>query len=325
MAALDWDLQKIGSQHGKRVVVTGANSGIGYHTALELAKRGATVVMACRNPERGEQALERLHNAMPGALAELALLDLGSLTSVRDFARKELANGLPLHLLVNNAGIMAPPKRAETVDGFELQFGTNVLGHFLLTALLFPALESAEKARVVTLASIAHKRGKLRFEDPQWTSGYDPMASYAQSKLANLMLALELQRRLRERGSSVESVACHPGVANTNLFVTGDYSLLEKLLRTVASYAIGIFLNSETQGALPTLFAATSPVAVGGEYYGPQGFREMRGGDVGIAEIRPQALDREAAGKLWNLCEDLCNERFLWRQTSGQATGAETS
>ena len=323
MAALDWDLQEMESQHGKRAVVTGANSGIGYLTALELAKRGATVVMACRSPERGEQALKRLRTAMPGAMVELALLDLGSLCSVQEFARQELANGFRLDLLINNAGVMAPPKRVETADGFELQFGTNVVGHFLLTALLFPALELAKTARVVTLASIAHKRGRLRFDDPQWTRDYDPMASYAQSKLANLMLALEMERRLQQAGSTVKSVACHPGVASTSLFITGEYGFVEKLVRRLASYAIGLFLNSEAQGALPTLFSATSQLAVGGGYYGPQGFREMRGGDVGVAQVRPQALDSDDATRLWHLCEELCGVRFLCDDASPR--GEETA
>jgi NAD(P)-dependent dehydrogenase (short-subunit alcohol dehydrogenase family) len=301
----DWSLKQLESQHGKRVLITGANSGVGYQTAIELARRGASVVMACRDLSRGTAALERLRKVVPGALAELMLLDLASLSSVRGAAQRELAGDQPLHLLINNAGVMAPPKRLGTVDGFELQFGTNVLGHFLLTALLMPSLEKAGNARIVTVASIAHKRGRIQFEDLMFEGAYDPMVSYAQSKLANLILAFELERRLREAGSSITSVACHPGVASTNLFSTGDYGFLEKAVRILASYAIGLFLNSESQGALPTLFAATSDLAVGAGYYGPQGFREMRGGDVGPAQIRPQALDASTAARLWSVCEEL--------------------
>lgn len=307
----DWTLGQIGSQSGKRVLVTGANSGIGYHTALELARRGASVVMACRDLRRGEAALAQLRKAVPGALAELQLLDLSSLSSVREAAQRELAGGMPLHLLINNAGVMAPPKRVQTLDGFELQFATNVLGHFLLTALLKPALEKTGSGRVVTVASIAHKRGQIRFEDLQFAKVYDPMASYAQSKLANLLFAFELERRLRKAGSTITSVACHPGVAGTKLFLTGDYGFLEKTIRTVASYLIGLLLNSEIQGALPTLFAATSDNAVGAGYYGPQGFREMRGGNVGQAQIRPQAQDEAVATQLWSVCEELTGTRFL--------------
>lgn len=307
----DWTLADLGSHRGKRVLITGANGGIGYVAALELARSGATVVMACRDAKRGEKALEDLRQAVPGALVELLMLDLSSLESVRRAAETELAEDHALDLLINNAGVMAPPTRLETAEGFELQFGTNVLGHFLLTALLWPALERAEAPRVVTLASIAHKRGRLQFEDLQFEKAYDPMASYAQSKLANLMLALELERRLRLTESKATSIACHPGVAATNLFLTGDYGPLEKFLRTIASYAIGLFLNSQVQGTLPTLFAATSPQAEGGGYYGPQGFREMRGGDVGVAEIRPQAHDLEAAARLWKVCEELTDTSFL--------------
>ncbi len=299
------------SLHNQRFYITGANVGIGYEAALQLARQGATVVMACRDQTRGEAALARLRKAVPGALAELSLLDLASLQSVREAARRELESGLPLNVLINNAGVMAPPKRLTTAEGYELQFGTNVLGHFLLTALLMPALEKAPSARVVTVASIAHKRGRIRFEDLQWENGYNPMASYAQSKLANLMLALEMERRLRESGSTVNSVACHPGVSSTRLFVTGDYGWLEKALRILATFAIGLFMNSEAQGALPTLFAATSEQAVGGGYYGPQGYREMRGGDVGDAQVRPQARDQQAAAKLWAICEQLTGARFL--------------
>lgn len=296
--------------HQQRVLITGANVGIGYQAALQLARQGANVVMACRDRERGEAALSRLRRAVPGALAELTLLDLSSLQSVREAAKRELEVDQPLRVLINNAGVMAPPKRLTTSEGFELQFGTNVLGHFLLTALLLPALEKAGNARVVTVASIAHKRGRIRFEDLQWESNYDPMASYAQSKLANLMLALEMERRLRERGSTITSVACHPGVAATRLFVTGEYSALEKAIRVLLTYVIGLFLNSEAAGAEPTLFAATSEQAVGGGYYGPRGFREMRGA-VGAAQIRPQARDQDSAGRLWEICEQLTGQPFF--------------
>jgi NAD(P)-dependent dehydrogenase (short-subunit alcohol dehydrogenase family) len=297
--------------HNQRFLITGANVGIGYQAALQLAKQGATVVMACRDRGRGEAALARLRKIVPGALAELSLLDLSSLQSVREAAQRELESGQPLQVLINNAGVMTPPKRLSTVEGYELQFGTNVLGHFLLTALLMPSLENTPGARVVTVASIAHKRGQIRFDDLQWEESYDPAASYAQSKLANLMLALEMERRLRDAGSTVSSVACHPGVASTRLFVTGDYGWLERAIRVVVTYAIGVFLNNEAQGALPTLFAATSDQAVGGGYYGPQGYREMRGGDVGEAQVIPQARQQEAASRLWEICEQLTGVRFL--------------
>jgi NAD(P)-dependent dehydrogenase (short-subunit alcohol dehydrogenase family) len=310
-----WKAADIPSLAGKRVIITGANSGIGYHAALKLARKGAQVVLACRDRQRGEDALARLHADSPGTHTELAILDLASLSSVRDFAEEELARRRPLHILINNAGVMAPPKRLQTADGFELQFGTNVLGHFALTALLMSALEqaatSSERPRIVTIASIAHKRGQLSLDDLQSTKAYSPMKAYQQSKLANLIFAFELDRRLRAANSRVMSIAAHPGVANTNLFQVGDHGPLEKTLRNLFGHAIGIVLNSDSEGALPTLYAATSPDAEDGGYYGPQGFQEMRGDDVDRAIVAPQARDTTAATRLWQICEDLTGIKFL--------------
>jgi len=311
-----WKAADIPSLTGKRIIITGANSGIGYHAALKLARKGAEVVLACRDRQRGEEALARLHADSPGTQTELAILDLASLSSVRDFAKKELAQQRPLHMLINNAGVMAPPRRLQTADGFELQFGTNVLGHFVLTALLMPALERAgagspDRPRVVTIASIAHKRGRINFDDLQSTKIYSPMKAYQQSKLANLILAFELDRRLRAADSSVMSVAAHPGVASTNLFQAGDYSAFERAVRNLVAHAIGIVLNTDAEGALPTLYAATAPGAEDGGYYGPQGFQEMSGDDVGEAIVAPQARDATAAGRVWQICEELTGVPFL--------------
>jgi NAD(P)-dependent dehydrogenase (short-subunit alcohol dehydrogenase family) len=218
---------------------------------------------------------------------------------------------------------MAPPKRLQTADGFELQFGTNVLGHFALTGLLMPALELAaetgERPRVVTIASIAHKRGRLDFDDLQSTKSYGPMRAYQQSKLADLMFAFELDRRLRARSSRVMSVGAHPGVADTNLFQAGDHSSLEKTARTLIGHAIGIVLNTDAEGALATLYAATAATAEDGGYYGPQGFQEMRGEDVGPAKVAPQAGDTAAATRLWQVCEELTGVRFLSSATAHQS------
>jgi len=313
-----WTVADIPSQTGRRALITGANSGIGYYAAIELARTGAHVLLACRDKARGDAALARLRGAVPRASAEVVLLDLASLASVRSVAEAEVALGIPLDLLINNAGVYAPKKRQETVDGFEVQFGTNVLGHFALTALLMPALERAgttqpQKPRVVTIASIAHKRARLNFDDLQSARSYSPTGSYGQSKLADLMFTFELDRRLRAAGSplsGVMSVAVHPGVANTNLFMVGDFSPLERVVRHSFSVAIGALLNSEEQGAVPTLFAATSPEAVGGGYYGPQKLHEIRGGNVGVAKVAPQALDQAAAARLWTECERLTGIRF---------------
>src|ERR1700679_3917705 len=231
-----WQAADIPSLAGKRVLITGANSGIGYHTALKLARKGAHVVYACRDQQRGHAAIAPLHADSPGAQAELLVLDLSSLASVRDAAAKELARQLPIHILINNAGVMTPPKRLESADGFELQFGTNVLGHFALTALLLPALQQAvadspDRPRIITIASIAHKRGQINFDDLHSTRSYNPWRAYQQSKLANLLFAFELDRRLHAANLPIMSAAAHPGVAHTNLFRSGDYHPVEKTVR----------------------------------------------------------------------------------------------
>lgn len=314
-----WTVADIPNQAGRRALVTGANSGIGYYAALELARKGAHVLLGCRNKAKGRDALARMRAQVPGASLEVVLLDLASLASVRAFGTAQLALGIPLDLLINNAGVMAPKKRLETADGFEMQFGANVLGHFALTAMLLPALKRAaadqsQRPRVVTLASIAHKTGKLNFADLQSKKSYRPMRAYRQSKLADLMFAFELDRRLRvaePQEARIMSVAAHPGVANTNLFQTGEHMAIERLVRRGIGAAIGALLNSEEQGAVPTLFAATAPGAAGGGYYGPQGFQEMRGGDAGAAKVAPQALDQASAARLWGECERLTGISFL--------------
>jgi NAD(P)-dependent dehydrogenase (short-subunit alcohol dehydrogenase family) len=311
-----WQAADIPSQVGRRYIITGGNSGIGYHAALKLARKGADIVLACRDQGRGEAAIARLAEEAPGGNVELAILNLASLASVRQFAAEELARKLPLHVLINNAGVMSPPRRVETADGFELQFGTNVLGHFALTGLLLPALQASASTsephpRIVTIASIAHKKGQLNFDDLQFSRSYSPWGSYQQSKLANLMLAFELSRRLRAAHSPVISIAAHPGVAETNLFKREDHPKVEKFVRGIMGHAIGMFLNTDAEGAFPTLYAATAPEAADGAYYGPQGFAEMRGEIVGPAKVAPQARNQDAAAKLWNTCEELTGVRYL--------------
>ena len=308
-----WTLAQMPSQVGKRIFITGGNSGVGYYAAVELARCGAVVVLACRDRTRGEEALRQLKRDAVGPesaadRAELVILNLASLDSVRRVAEDEVAHRQPLHGLINNAGVMAPARRLETVDGFELQFGTNVLGHFALTCGLMQALElgcgaaAEDSSRVVTLASIAHKRGRIDFEDLQSARSYDPMRAYGQSKLGDLMFAFELEHRLRAAMRGVRSVAVHPGVARTNLFKVGSSQGVSRKLEQALQWMIGALLNDGPQGALPTLFAATSNQAAGAGYYGPQGFQEMRGGDVGPAKVARQAQDLAAQRRLWEVC-----------------------
>lgn len=321
-----WTVRDMPRQEGRRAIITGGNSGIGYHTALELARHGAAVVLACRSRAKAEDAALHLGKEVPGANVDVAALDLASLESVRSFAAAELARPEPLDLLINNAGIYAPPERRETKDGFELQFGTNVLGHFALTGLLLPKLEAraarVEAAgdlvqgehlppRVVYVSSIAHKFGKLHFDDLQFTHQYSPSAAYQQSKLADLMLAFELDRRLRVHGSAILSLAAHPGVANTNLFLTEDHQGVERTLRTLLGHIMERVLNTGAGGAVPTLFAAAAPRAMPGGYYGPQSLFETRGGDAVPARVAAPARNTAEATRLWSVCEDLTGIRYL--------------
>ena len=301
-----WTLADVSSQAGKRFLITGGNSGVGYYAAVELARRDGVVVLACRNRARGEAALQRLKVDAAGpesaaSAAELVMLDLASLGSVQRVAEDLVVQGRPIDVLVNNAGVMAPVKRQETRDGFEMQFGTNVLGHYALTCRLMPIV----KERVVTLSSIAHKQGRIAFEDLQSAKSYNPMRTYQQSKLADLLFAFELERKLRAAGSAVISLAVHPGVAKTNLFKIGDSKGLGRLAEVVVQTSLGILFESAAEGAIPTVFAATSPDARGGGYYGPQGFREMRGGDVGPAVVAKQAQDVAVQEELWDVCAEL--------------------
>ena len=320
---MSWTLKDMPSQEGKRFFITGGNSGVGYAAAVELARRGATVVLACRDQVKGEAALRRLKvEAAAGPesaaeTAELVLLDLASLASVCRAAEAEVMRHQPLHGLINNAGVMRPPKRRETVDGFELQFGTNVLGHFALTCGLMPALEMGRSSRledaprIVTLSSIAHKRARINFEDLQSLKRYSPTGGYAQSKLANLMFAFELERRLRAGSLGAVSIAVHPGVAESRLFKVGSSQGVSGVMERTVHRSLGILFNSTLEGAIPTLYAATSPRAHGGCYYGPQGSLEMRGGDVGPAWVAPAAQDVAAQGRLWEVCEQLTGCRLV--------------
>ena len=294
-----WDTADIPDQSGRTAVVTGANSGLGFVTARELARAGARVVLACRNLDKGRAAVAEIERDVPEAELELEELDLASLGSVRAFAERFRARHEGLDLLVNNAGVMAPPRRV-TADGFELQLGTNHLGHFALTQLLLPAMEGREDARVVTLSSNGHKLGRIAFDNLNGERRYFRWSAYCQSKLANLLFALELDRRLRARGSTVKSLAAHPGYAATNL-QSAAAPLFDRLVMKVGNVVIA---QNHEMGALPQLYAATAPGLEGGEYVGPDGIGEQRGRPTLVKPARA-ALGTRTARRLWEVSEEL--------------------
>lgn len=307
MAAGKWTAEKMPSQAGKTALVTGANSGIGYQAALELARHGAHVLLGCRNEAKGRDALARLQREAPGASAEVVELDMASMASIRRFAAAFLARGVALDLLINNAGVMALPKRELTDDGFERQFGTNHLGHFALTGLLMPALLKAPAPRVVTVASLAHRTGKIDFDNLQRERGYEGWDAYNASKLANILFAKELDRRARAAHSRLLSLAVHPGVSTTNIFSNGPGTMS---LKAIAVKVLApVLMQNDQAGALPTLYAATSPDAHGGEYIGPDGFGELKGAPV-VVQPRPQALDVAVGERLWAVSEELTGVRY---------------
>ena len=295
-----WDADRIPDQTGRVAVVTGANSGLGLVTARELARRGALVVLACRNMEKGRAALAEVEAAASGPKPELEELDLASLSSVRSFAARFEAKHDGLDLLINNAGVMAAPRRF-TDDGFELHLGTNHLGHFALANLLLPLMEGRDDARVVTLSSSAHKtvRG-MAFDNLNGERHYFRWNAYGQSKLANLLFALELDRRLRARGSTVKSLAAHPGYSATNL-QSAAAPLVDRLVMKVGNAVVA---QDDEMGALPVLYAATEPGLEGGTYVGPDGAGEHRGHPT-IVRPNRVARDEESARRLWEVSAEV--------------------
>ena len=300
--ATKWSAAQIPDQQGRFALVTGANSGIGYQAALELARHGAHVLLGCRSQQKAQDAVARLRAAVPDAKADFVLLDMASLRSIRDFAASFASSGLALDLLINNAGVMALPKRELTEDGFERQFGTNHLGHFALTGLLMPHILRAAAPRVITVASLAHQGGKIEFDNLQSERKYVPWAAYNASKLANILFARELDRRAREAGSRLLSLPVHPGVSQTQIVANGPGA---NDLKTKFIFTFAKFLTSpDSEGALPTLYAATRPGVHGGDYIGPDGFMELKGAPT-VVKPRPHALDEATGRKLWEVSEQL--------------------
>ena len=295
----NWTFDQVPDQHSRTALVTGANTGIGYDTALALAKRGAHVVLACRSRERGADAARRMEAEQPAGSVQFLPLDLGNLASVRMFAKTFLARYERLDLLINNAGVMIPPL-SKSEDGFELQIGVNYFGHFALSGLLFDRLTATPGARLVTVSSTASRQGRIDFDNFHGEKPYKAWREYCQSKLANLLFSLELQRRLDREGHALIATAAHPGWTSTDLQRHSGFF----------GFFSPIFGMATNQGALPILYAATAPEAEAGGYYGPDGFLEMRGYPA-PAQIPPRAQDTQTAQRLWETTEKLTGITFL--------------
>ncbi|RAV18022.1 short-chain dehydrogenase [Mycolicibacterium sp. GF69] len=297
-----WTAADIPDQSGRTAIVTGANSGLGYDTAAALAGKGAQVVLAVRNLDKGAEAMERIKAASPSAVVTLQELDLSSLDSVRR-AADELRAAYPrIDLLINNAGVMYVPSRETTKDGFEMQFGTNHLGHFALTGLLLDHLLGIDGSRVVTVSSVGHRiMARIRFEDPHFETGYNRVQAYGQSKLANLLFTYELQRRLKLKGAPTIAAAAHPGFSDTEL--------MRYIPVFVPDIAWKIFTQPADKGALPTLRAATDPSVHGGQYYGPDGIGEVKGHPKVVASSA-QSHSEDIQRRLWTMSEELTGVIF---------------
>ena len=302
-----WTEALIPDQSGRVALITGANSGIGLEAARMLAERGAQVVLACRTRSKADTARASILNAAPTAEVALIDLDLSSIASVADAAAEFRRRFGRLDLLVNNAGVMATPHQ-RTVDGFELQFATNHLGHVALTAQLLPMLLATRQSRIVNVSSLAHKMGKIGFDDLQSERRYRAWPAYGQSKLANLLFTFELQRRLEAAGADTTAVAAHPGISDTNL-AGSTGGIAGRLMKLTQPFA-KVFSQNAHAGALPTVRAATDPSVRGGEYYGPDGFMEQRGAPVRV-EPNASATDAAVAKRLWEVSVGLTGVPFL--------------
>ncbi|WP_061931873.1 SDR family oxidoreductase [Aureimonas sp. AU22] len=300
-----WTARNMPSQRGTTAVVTGTG-GLGFETALALARAEADVIVAGRNPAKGSDAVTRILRIVPDAKVSFEPLDLGDLASVARFGRRLSDSRDSIDVLINNAGVMTPPHRQTTSDGFELQFGTNYLGHFALTSHLLPLLRKGSDPRVVSLSSVAARSGRIDFADLQAERSYKPMAVYAQSKLACLMFALELQRRSDEAGWGIASIAAHPGVSRTDLLHNAPG---RRSPQGIVRSLLPFLFQPAAQGALPTLFAATATEVRGGGYYGPHRLAETRGYPT-EAKLPTAALAAHVGKRLWDVSEDLIGLRF---------------
>lgn len=300
-----WTVSDIPPQNGRSAVVTGTG-GLGFEDALALARAGCEVILAGRDPSKGASAVDRIRRDIAGAKIRFEPLDLAELGSIGAFADRLGKQRQSLDILINNAGIMVPPRRRTTADGVELQFGTNYLGHFALTAHLLPLLRAGVQSRVVSLSSVAAPAGAINFDDLNAVTRYRPMPVYSQSKLACLIFAFELQRRSDAGAWGITSIASHPGISRTDLLHNGPGRWS---VHGMARSFLPFLFQPVAQGALPTLYAATSPDAVAGGYYGPDGLGELRGFPT-AAKVPPQALDERVAARLWEVSEVMAGVRF---------------
>ncbi len=301
-----WTTADIPHQGGRSVVITGTG-GLGFEDALALARAGADVTIAGRNPAKGEAALKQIRAAVPDARLQFEEVDLARLASVAAFGERLRNSRAKLDLLINNAAVMTPPTRQTTEDGFELQFGTNYLGHFALTAQLLPLLQKGDAPRVINLSSVAARDGAIHFDDLQAERNYKSMQAYGQSKLASLLFAFELQRRSTAAGWGITSIAAHPGISRTDLLHNAPG---ERSMAGLARTYLWFLFQPAAQGALPTLYAATAPQATPGAYYGPDKLNETRGYPA-LAKIPNQARDSAVAARLWEVSEQLTGVRFV--------------
>lgn len=298
MANITWTPEQMPDLTGRQIIITGANSGLGLESATLLAGRNAEIILACRNADKGQQAVTQIRARHPQAKLQLMSLDLADQQSIRDFAEAVRARYQRIDILLNNAGLMAPPL-SRTRDGFEMQFGTNHLGHFALTALLLPLLENADDARVITVSSVAHNFGNIYFGNLNAEKRYFRWTFYGQSKLANLIFAQELHRRLQQRGSHIKSIAVHPGYSDTNLQNGTVFAFLNRFLA-----------QPQHMGCYPSVYAASMPELKSGDYYGPNGWLEIAGYPA-PARMRKLARNQKVAQRLWQESEKLTGLHFF--------------
>lgn len=308
MNAEKWVNSNIKELTEKNILITGANSGLGLETSKFLSRKGANIIMACRNTEKGEKAKKQILEKYPEAKLEVRKLNLASLQSIKDFSKAFLKDYNELHVLCNNAGVMALPE-SRTEDNLEMQFGTNHIGHFALTALLFPLLKNTKNSRIVNISSELHKYGKMNFSDLQAEKKYSKWKAYNQSKLANMLFTYELQRKIEANNIAMLSLAAHPGYASTNLQTAGAIMSNARIKEKLSSFGNLLFAQSQEMGALPSILAIAGEEVSNGDFYGPGGFMNMRGFPKKVPSSK-RSHNKDDAKRLWEISEKLSGIDF---------------